>query len=136
VFQWQPVLALLPSAAGGRHSAQNSPEKMRTAVVWLLHDPKPSSSLAGFSRTAVLASGPEQSSTCEVQPSASGPEMVHAPASDASVGVLALADQAMETPGGEMGMLTQPAVSNMPVVVLKNWHTSAPADGSEVVDAG
>ena len=111
---------------------------MRTPpAVALLHDPKPSFLFAGFSRTArERCSGSLQSSTVVVHPSAIGPDTVHADASDASVGVVALGSHPMERPGGGTGIVTQPAVSYAPVVVLKNWHTSAEtgaAGGSGVV---
>ena len=125
VFQWQAAEELSP-AAGGFHSAQNWPEKMRTGVVALLHDPKPSSSLAGFSRIASAASAPPQSSTVDVQLAASGPEMVQEAARAASEGVLAVGSKETLTPAGGVGRVTHPWVSYAPVVVLKNWQTSPP----------
>ena len=99
---------------------------MRTGVVWLLHDPKPSSSLAGFRRTARPASAPPQSSTVDVHPAARGPEMVQEAARAASEGVVAVGSKATARPAGGVGRVTHPVVSYVPVVVLKNWHTSPP----------
>jgi hypothetical protein len=119
------LLFALLFADAGFHNAQNSPLKMRTApFVLLLHDPKPSFGLFGFKRTACALSAPLQSSTVLVQFAASGPEMVHEAASDASVGVVAVESKLTLAPGGDTGSAMHPWVSYCPVVVLKNWHTS------------
>ena len=99
---------------------QNSPLKMRTAPVEaLLQEPKPDDLSDGLSRTARPASaGLVQSSTVVVQLLADGPDSVQCEAREASVGVLPLVAQETVSPGGGVGMATQPVVSYAPVVVL------------------
>ena len=83
-LQKQPALLL------ARHNAQPRPEKTRSACEG---EPQPTrgansgSDKSKYTPGGCCGGGIEQSSTVDSQPCVSGPEMVHAPAKLASVGV-------------------------------------------------